>query len=147
LTQDREPRNEENLHKPPKGQKSIYEQCMESISKRIIQYEPNMTDFHLVGFGNDRSTPVFNLYSNEDDEISSVNQILSSPYFRDLSSSEDKTQNYIFSVLYPRYYPPLRIHQLSPVSLLLFKPFTPFIDLSSIRIWSIRVQIEYARLC
>ena len=76
-----------------------------------------MTDFHLVGFGNDTQEPVFNLYSKGDeleDEIQS-----SSMYFKDdttSGNSEDKSQNYIYSVLYPRYYPPLKIHQLSPVS-------------------------------
>ncbi|KAG2379489.1 hypothetical protein C9374_006606 [Naegleria lovaniensis] len=111
-----EPRND-NLHNPPKGQKSIYEQCMESISKRIFQYDPNMTDFHLVGFGNDRHEPVFNLYSKG--EEASDYQASGSFHFNDTSTGsqdvDSVSQNYIFSVLYPRYYPPLKIHQLSPI--------------------------------
>ena len=77
-----------------------------------------MTDFHLVGFGNDTQEPVFNLYSKGDDLLEEETSS-SSMYFRDdnaSASSEDKSQNYIYSVLYPRYYPPLKIHQLSPVS-------------------------------
>ncbi|KAL9656644.1 hypothetical protein ABK040_002915 [Willaertia magna] len=103
-----EPRNESNLHRAPRGQKSIYEQSMEAIGKRIAQYESNLTSFHLVGFGNDRKKPVFNLYECDDEELSA-----SSSSFRDLC--EDKTQNYIYSVLYPRYNPPLKLHQLSPI--------------------------------
>jgi hypothetical protein len=50
------PFHETNLHEIMPNSKNLYEQIMDAVLKRIDQYNPNATDYHLIGYGHGKDS-------------------------------------------------------------------------------------------